>query len=645
VGKGEITEELLSIIAADDPVTGAIYAKKNNLLELLGWKRFKHIAKQQKNLFWEANKAKLHSFSTAPKFKYGYEIPQNYNHAMELDKHNGNTKWTDATKLELELMDSYNVFKDHGTSNPAPEGYKTIRVHLIYDVKYDGRHRARLVADGHLTELPTESVYSGVVSLRGLRMFLFIAELNGLCAWATDIGSAYLEAHTDERVCIRAGPEFGDCQGHLLIIDRVLYGLQSSGARWHDRLADVLRNEGFIPCRAEPDIWMRRNGEIYEYIAVYVDDIAFALKEPDPFVTILRNKYGFKIKDAGPLTFHLGADFYRDQEGVLCMAPEKYIERLIQSYEQMFGKKPTLKVYSPLEKNDHPELDDSELLDRTGIEQYQSLLGSLQWAISLGHFDIATAVMTMSSFRVAPRQGHLQRLQRICGYLAKMRHGTIRFRTHEPNYSDLPTKEHDWFSIYGNVTEILPDDAPDPLGKQVVFTHYVDANLFHNALTGHSVTGILHMMNGTPIDWYSKKQATVETATYGSEFVAARTCVEQIVDLRNTLRYLGIPVHEQSYMFGDNESVVNSSSIPHAKLHKRHTALSFHRVREAVASKYIRFHFLPGACNPADILSKHYSYAANWHLLQCLLFWQGDTMTIEDKGNGTNVAVSSKVGE
>jgi hypothetical protein len=98
-------------------------------------------------------------------------------------------------------------------------------------------------------------------------------------------------------------------------------------------------------------------------------------------------------------------------------------------------------------------------------------------------------------------------------------------------------------------------------------------------------------------------------------------------------------------MFGDNESVVNSSSIPHAKLHKRHTALSFHRVREVVASKYIGFHFLPGACNPADILSKHYSYAANWHLLQCLLFWQGDTMTIEDKGNGTNVAVSSKVGE
>ncbi len=97
----------------------------------------------------------------------------------------------------------------------------------------------------------------------------------------------------------------------------------------------------------------------------------------------------------------------------------------------------------------------------------------------------------------------------------------------------------------------------------------------------------------------------METATYGSEFVAARTCVEQIVDLHNTLHYLGVPIHERSYMFGDNESVVNSSSVPHAKLHKRHTALSFHCVHEAVASKYVGFYFLPGAKNPADILSKH----------------------------------------
>jgi hypothetical protein len=92
----------------------------------------------------------------------------------------------------------------------------------------------------------------------------------------------------------------------------------------------------------------------------------------------------------------------------------------------------------------------------------------------------------------------------------------------------------------------------------------------HDIAMGRSVTGILHLVNKTPIEWYSKKQATVETATYGLEFVAARVCVEQIIDLRNTLRFLGVLVREKSYMFGDNKSVVDSSMQLNAKLHKRH---------------------------------------------------------------------------
>ena len=85
-------------------------------------------------------------------------------------------------------------------------------------------------------------------------------------------------------------------------------------------------------------------------------------------------------------------------------------------------------------------------------------------------------------------------------------------------------------------------DAPKPLGKRVVLTTYVDANLYHDLISGRSVTGILHMANKTPLDWYSKLQSTVETATFGSEYVAARTATEQIIDLRNTFRYLGVLV-------------------------------------------------------------------------------------------------------
>jgi hypothetical protein len=94
------------------------------------------------------------------------------------------------------------------------------------------------------------------------------------------------------------------------------------------------------------------------------------------------------------------------------------------------------------------------------------------------------------------------------------------------------------------------------------------------------------------------------------------------------LYYLGVPVRDMSYMFGDNKSVVDSSTQIHAKLHKRHTMLSFHRVREAVASGMVNFVFINGDINPADILSKHWGYSQIWTQLKALLFWYGETNEI-----------------
>jgi hypothetical protein len=185
-----------------------------------------------------------------------------------------------------------------------------------------------------------------------------------------------------------------------------------------------------------------------------------------------------------------------------------------------------------LESNDHPEIDSSEFLCEDDIQKYQSLIGAMQWAISIGRFDIAVHVMTMSSFRASPRCGHLERVKCMVGYLSKFRFAELRILTDEPNFSDIEVAEYDWSkSIYGNVSEAVPKDAPEPLGKPVTMTHYQDANLYHDIITGRSVTAILHFLNKFPMDWYSKKQATVETATYGSEYISARTCVDQIVDL------------------------------------------------------------------------------------------------------------------
>ena len=184
--------------------------------------------------------------------------------------------------------------------------------------------------------------------------------------------------------------------------------------------------------------------------------------------------------------------------------------------------------------------------------------------------------------------------------------------------------DYDWLrTVYGDVKEEIPKDVPKPLGKCVKHTAYVDANLLHCLMTGRSVTGTLHFLNQTLIDWYSKKQSTVETATYGSEFVAARVVVDQIEDIRMTLRYLGVPIKDKTYLFGDNQSVVTSSTLPQSALRKRHCILCYHRVREAVASNMLAFYHTPGEGNPADIVSKHWGYQQVWSQLKPLFFWMG----------------------
>ena len=364
-------------------------------------------------------------------------------------------------------------------------------------------------------------------------MVVFLSQLNDLEIWGADVGNAYLEAYTDEKLCIIAGPEFKELQGHLLIMIKALYGTRSGGARWHDRLFDILQELKFKPSKADPDVWMRPEpgGTCYEYIAVYVDDLAIAAKDPQAFCHELKKRYNLKLKGVRPLEYHLGCTYKKDPDGTLAADPRRYVNKILESYERMFKEKPR-KSRPPLEGGDHPELDTSELCDDHQTKQFQTLIGQLQWLISLGRFDIAVHVMSLSRFRAQPRKGHLDRAKRIVGYLLFLPDGAIRFRTGEPDFSSLKDQEYDWTrSVYSGACEQIPHDIPKPLGKHVQTTHYVDANLHHDLATGKAVTAVLHFLIQTPIDPYTKRQSTVETATYGSEFVAARTAVDQIIDI------------------------------------------------------------------------------------------------------------------
>ena len=642
---GEHTWEPLSNIIASDPYTCTVYAKEHDLLNTPGWKLLKRHARTARRLIRTLKKSKYRQAKAPRKYKHRWEVPRDYAHVLQLDIQNGNNKWKDAIDLEIEQIKEYQVFKDYEKAvyeknkiTNAPEGHQKIRVHFVFDVKHCGKFKARLVADGHLTKEPMETVYSGVVSIRNLRLAMFLAELNDLELWGADVGNAYLQALTREKLYIVGGPEFEALQGHVLVMYKALYGTRSGGACWHDKFFDILHDMSFKPSKADPDIWMKpsKDGSHYEYIAVYVDDLAICMKDPKAFCDTLKEKYKLKLKGVGPINYYLGCGYTRDEDGTLVADPRKYVEKILESYEKTFAEKPK-KSKTPLVGGDHPESDTSDFCNQDQIKQYQTFVGQIIWLSGLGRFDIAVHVMTMSRFRQQPRIGHLERLKKIVGYLANLPHGALRFRLHEPDYSNLPHKEYDWQrTVYRGAKEEIPHDIPEPKGKHATTSTYVDANLHHDQVTGKAVTACLHMVNATPSHWHTKRQATVDTATFGSEFVAARIATDQIIDLMYTLMYLGVPVRSKSYMFGDKKSVVDSASIPTSTLSKKSTLASYHRVREAIAEGYIQFNWKDGKSNPADILSKHWEFANIWPLLKPLLFWKGDTNELNAKAKGSD---------
>ena len=143
--------------------------------------------------------------------------------------------------MEIDQLHAHETFKVLEDHQKVPYGYKRIPYHCIYDVKFDGRRKCRLVAGGHMTDPPVDDIFSGVVSMETVRICFTIAKLNGLDICAGNIGNAYLYGKTKEKVYVTAGPEFGEkLEGKRLLIYKALYGLKSSSARFHKHLSNTL---------------------------------------------------------------------------------------------------------------------------------------------------------------------------------------------------------------------------------------------------------------------------------------------------------------------------------------------------------------------------------------------------------------------
>jgi hypothetical protein len=210
----------------------------------------------------------------------------------------------------------------------------------------------------------------------------------------------------------------------------------------------------------------------------------------------------------------------------------------------------------------------------------------------------------LSSFLSSPRQGHLEQVLHIFAYLKRYNRSTMVFDDTLPNIVECNFPKADWSKFYRDAKEEIPLNAPEPRGKEINMYCFCDADHAGNRLTCWSQTGIFIFLNRAPIVWYSKKQNTVESSTFGSEFVALQIAVDLIVSLQYKLRMMGIPVLTPCLTLCDNETTIKNSTILESVLKKKHNAIAYHRVREAVAADILRINYINSADNLADMFTK-----------------------------------------
>ena len=417
--------------------------------------------------------------------KFGICIPKSVEEAKKIDEQNGDTLWWDAICKEMKnVHPAFEVFE--GRKDDIPKDYQFMRCHMIFDVKFGENfwRKARLVAGGHMTDTPNTLTYSSVVSRDSVCIALTIAALNELSVMVCDIQNAYLTTDCREKIWTHAGPEFGSESGSIMIVKKALYGLKGSGAAFRDRLTEKLHDIGFIPTHADPDVWHQPAVkpdafEYYEYILCYVDDLLAISHDAEKVLKSVQDTFKFKDDRIDKPYIYLGAQLDKmsvDGFKGWTMSSEKYVKAAIENIEQMLAEsnqRLPIKCRTPLSSGYRPGLDTSPELKTEGLQRYQELIGILRWAVELGRVDILLETSLMSTHLALPRQGHLEHLHHIFGYL-KMNPKRKLFL--DPNIDERAFKEHDWYEFYRDAKERLPSDSPKPHGNMVSTHCFVDSD-------------------------------------------------------------------------------------------------------------------------------------------------------------------------
>jgi hypothetical protein len=396
-----------------------------------------------------------------------------------------------------------------------------------------------------------------------------------------DVKTAFLNGDLDRDIYMKQPEGFVvPGQEHLVCkLHKSLYGLKQAGRAWYEKIHQALVELGFQAFQSDTCIYQLRKGSLAILIALYVDDLLLLSNSLKGLTTLKRDLSRlFAMKDLGEAHYVLGIQIDRDRTArTLSISQREYVQKVLHRFGMMDSKAAStpLDASAKLTKADCPAA--SIAPNMAFIQQYQSAVGAIMYAMLGTRPDIAFAVASLSQFSSNPGQPHWMAVKHVLRYL----HGTIDYKL-----------------TYGTTRRANPcPQLPD-------FHGFCDSDWGADRDDRRSVTGYVFMLGGGAVSWQAKKQHTVALSSVEAEYMASTQATKEALWWRTFLSELGMPAGTTTVIHSDSQGSIALSKNPEHHARSKHIDIRHHFVREQIMAGTISLQYVPTEDMTADVLTK-----------------------------------------
>ena len=493
--------------------------------------------------------------------------------------------WIEAWKKELASLIANKV----GSLVKVPKRARVLKSKAIFKIKYlkgeIDRYKARFVACGYSQRYGFDytDTYSPVLTLTSVRTLISVCFARNMPLQHLDFETAFLQSDLSEDiyVALPEGADQYDADGNKLCmkLHKSLYGLKQSPRNWCSKLHKWLKNYGFKQSKADPCLFKYNKGNVQCFLGTYVDDLPFASNNPewnDKFIRDLRKT--FKVGSLSPLIQILGMEVNQGGENELFLSQQYYVTDVAkrfgiidENHDLLVKRGPKVPMASNFQftgKDSAPE-DSHEYIINQKLP-YAELVGCLNWLARGTRPDISFAVSKLGAYSANPSKRHWTALTNVLTYAYVTKHLCIRFTNNHPSPNELKA--------------------------------YADSDWASDLDTRRSHGGMVGMLNGGPVTWYSRKFKSVTTSVTETEYKNLSNAAKDILFTRYLLSFLSCKVNTTK-LSGDNLGSLSLASDQKVSDKTKHVEVCYHHVRELVEDDVISVHHVPGEENPSHIMA------------------------------------------